>query len=96
MLVISKDQMNVFSDFMFGQFKNRMAHNLQENFPEKTSEITDKDLHDLILAGINNAESYGITDEVDIHLIKDINTPNLQQQVNYTIWNYPNLWKYNV
>lgn len=66
MLVISKDQMNVFSDFMFGQFKNRMAHNLQENFPEKTSAISDEDLHTLILEGIDKAESYDITDEVDI------------------------------
>jgi len=66
MLVIRKEQMKVLSKYMLEQFENRMVDHLRDMFPEQTEDMTTEDLRHLIREGIDKAEAYDITDELEV------------------------------
>ena len=66
MLVIRKEQMEVFRAYMLEQFENRMLTHLRSAFPDQARDMPELDLRSLIHTGIENADKYGIVDEVDI------------------------------
>lgn len=66
MLIIRKEQWDVLSKYMVDQFVDRALAYLQRAFPEQTKDIPEQELRSIIRAGIDKAESYGITDEVDV------------------------------
>lgn len=66
MVIIRKEQMEVLSKNMVNQFVDNTLIHLRTIFPDQTQDMTDQQLRDMIQAGINEAESYEITDEVDV------------------------------
>jgi hypothetical protein len=66
MLIIRKEQMEVFSRYMLEQFTDRAIKEIKENFDTLTIDISDTDLRAMINAGITKAKSYGITYEKDV------------------------------
>jgi hypothetical protein len=66
MLVIRKEQMEVFKKAEIEYFENRMLKHLRSVFPIQTKIINDDELLKLIQVGINNSQKYGIKMEWDI------------------------------
>jgi len=66
MLVIRKEQKEIFSQYMRDSFVNRMAMHLRKTFPNKTKELDDKSLKTIIDRGISNAGKYEIRREGDV------------------------------
>lgn len=66
MLVIRKGQMEVLSKYMLEQFENRMVDHLRDIFPVQTEDMTTEDLRHLIREGVDKAEAYDITDELEV------------------------------
>jgi len=66
MVIIRKEQMEVLSKNMVDQFIDRAGAHLQRTFPEQIKNMAETDLREMIHAGIVKAESYDITDEVDV------------------------------
>lgn len=66
MLVIRKEQMDVFQKEEIRNFENRMLKHLRSVFPIQTRIIKDDELLKLIQAGINNSRKYDIKMEWDI------------------------------
>ena len=66
MLVIRKQQMDVFRNYEIKKFEDRMVLHLRSGFPEQTKTIPEQALREMILTGIDKAESYKVTDEVDV------------------------------
>lgn len=66
MLVIRKEQMDVFGNYEIRKFEDRMVLHLRSSLPEETKSITERVLREMIHAGIDKAESYQVTDEVDV------------------------------
>ena len=48
------------------KFEDRMVLHLRSSLPEETKSITERVLREMIHAGIDKAESYQVTDEVDV------------------------------
>lgn len=68
MLVIRRQQMEKLSQYMIEQFKDRMVTHLQSTFPDQTREMEERNLRDVIQAGIKKAESYKVVIEDDVQL----------------------------
>ena len=66
MLVIRKEQMDVLSNHQLAQYVKSMVNHLTASFPDKTKNLGQDELVDLIYKGINSAEKYGIDDESDV------------------------------
>lgn len=66
MLVIRKEQMDIFSRHMLKQFEDLMANHLRSRFPEQTRDISEPDLRNLINDGIDKDETYNITIEDNV------------------------------
>jgi len=66
MLKIRKTQMDSLSEAMLKQFEDRMVTHLRSACPEQTHDMPEPELRATIHAGIESAEKYGITSEVDI------------------------------
>lgn len=66
MLTIRKEQMEVLSNYVLEEFENRQVAHLQNIFPAQTGDMTPEDLKSLIRQGIDKAETYDITDELEV------------------------------
>ena len=65
-MIIRRQQMEVFGDYMRRQFEWRMVHHLRARFPNETMLLDEDSLQDLVVSGIRQAEDYGIDVEEDI------------------------------
>jgi len=66
MMVIRRQQMEVFRHHMVEQFLDRMLVHVRSTFAEQTREVSDDGLRQTIRAGIDQAAQYGVTDEADV------------------------------
>ena len=66
MLVIRNEQMEALNQNSLEQFENRMVDHLRDIFPVETEDMSTEDLRHLIREGIDKAEAYDITDEVEV------------------------------
>ena len=66
MLMIRKEQMNVFGDYMLRKFKDRMERHLRSTFPKRAGDMTVSALLALIDDGIEKAAGYDIILEDDV------------------------------
>lgn len=66
MLIIKKEQMEIFKTLLTQEFENKMLHHLSSVFPEQTIDLDDKELLQLIQTGINKSKKYAIEMESDI------------------------------
>ncbi len=66
MLIIRKQQMEVFSQIMLDRFADQATKSLKSNFDTLTNKIPDPELHTMVHAGITRARTYGITYEKDV------------------------------
>jgi hypothetical protein len=66
MLVMRKEQMDVFGNYEIKKFEDRMVLHLRSSLPEEAETITEEVLRQMIQTGIDKAESYQVTDEVDV------------------------------
>jgi hypothetical protein len=66
MLKIRPEQMEEMSEYMLHQFEERMVEHLHSAFPDQTEELKKTDLQAIIRTGVDKAESYDVTDEVDV------------------------------
>ena len=66
MLIIGKDQMEMFSKNMLIRFEDRMVAHLQTTFPDQMKDMSEPDLRVTIQAGIDSAAQYGVTTEDDV------------------------------
>ncbi len=58
--------MEVLSKYMVDQFVDDALVRLRTVFPEQTKDMPERELRHLIRTGIDRAESYDITDQVDV------------------------------
>jgi len=65
-MIIRREQMDILSEHTLRQFLDRMVAHLKKEFPEQTENMPEDDLRDLINQSMEHAETYGVTDEVDI------------------------------
>lgn len=65
-LIIRKEQKKLFSQYMRDSFVSRMVIHLRKIFPDKTKELDDKSLTEIIQKGISNAAKYEIRRECDV------------------------------
>ena len=65
MLVITNNQMQVFSEYMLANFSTVASQYLGERYPARIADYG-KQLNDLINEGIDKAESYEITERKDV------------------------------
>jgi len=66
MLTIRKEQMDVLSHHMLNQFSDSMEVHLMKRYPEQTKDMSNEQLRELIVNGVEEAEKYGVTDENDV------------------------------
>ena len=66
MLKIRQAQMDSLSEAMLKQFEDRMVLYLRAACPEQTRDVPEPELRSTIRAGMDSAEKYDITSEVDI------------------------------
>ncbi len=66
MLIIRKEQLDVLSQYMLKQFYDETEKHLKKRYPEQTKEMSDEQLRELIVEGVEEAEGYDITDENDV------------------------------
>ena len=66
MLIIRKEQMDVFEKYATSVFNNKMISHLRNAYPEQTSAISDEDLSVLVQGGSEKAEFYGIVEDSDV------------------------------
>lgn len=72
MLLIRKEQMAAFSQYMQDNFVKRMITHLRQIFPNETDKLTDKNLCGIIEYGISNAQKYEISRECDVERYLDL------------------------
>ncbi|MFO1350305.1 MAG: hypothetical protein U1F68_06340 [Gammaproteobacteria bacterium] len=58
--------MEVFSTYMLDRFETRMVRHLRETFPDRTEKVSNDKLRDVVKAGMQKAEHYGIEFEDDV------------------------------
>ena len=66
MLVIRKEQIDVFEKKITEEFYKRMINRLSNTYPEETSAISDESLLAMITSASVKAESSGIVEEEDV------------------------------
>ncbi len=66
MLIIRKEQMEVFSRQMLERFADRATASIKSNFDALTNDIPYSELNARIHAGIDKARTYGIIYEKDV------------------------------
>ena len=66
MMIIREKQIEILSQFMLKQFRNRMMVHLCTCFPENTQNIEDATLQTMIETGLEQAAEYGVTTEDDV------------------------------
>lgn len=66
MLQIREEQLDLLSNYMLKRFEDRMIVHLRDNFPESTKEFSEAELRQMIRAGLDKANTYDVTDEVDV------------------------------
>jgi len=66
MIVIRKEQMQVFSQYQLHLFFDTMEQSLKKKYPEQTKDMVRADLRELIEEGVEEAKKYGIKDENDV------------------------------
>ena len=66
MLMIRKEQMDMFSAYVRGQFEWRMVKHLQEKFPDRTANLSDERIRIVVQNIMKKAENYRIEYENDI------------------------------
>lgn len=66
MLVIRKEQMEVFSRYMLKKFEDRMVIHLQSSFSEPTKGMPETDLRSMIQTATDKAKVYNVTTEDDV------------------------------
>jgi hypothetical protein len=59
-------QMEALSKYMLEQFENRMVDHLRDILAVQTEDMTTEDLRHLIRQGVDKAEAYKITDELEV------------------------------
>jgi hypothetical protein len=64
-MIIRKEQMDVLSRFMLGQFENEMIVHLRSRF-QSCSQMKDGDLRTLVRGGVERAGQYEIVKEYDV------------------------------
>jgi hypothetical protein len=65
-MIIRMEQMETLSDYTFRKFVDRMVAHLKKEFPEQTENMGEDALRDLINKSMERAETYGVTDDIDI------------------------------
>ena len=65
-MIIRREQMEVFGAHLRQQFEQRMTHHLRARFPDETRAFKEDALWEVVVAGIRQAERYGIDSEDDI------------------------------
>lgn len=66
MLIIRREQMEALDAACLRQFQNREIARLRARFPEKTQELDDQEIRQVITTAIESAKKYKVTDEVDV------------------------------
>jgi hypothetical protein len=66
MLVIRKEQMEIFSSHLLGLFLSDALAFLKNQFPETAGKMNDVELKTIIQKGIDKSEKYSITNRKDV------------------------------
>ena len=66
MLIIRKEQMEVFDTIFVNRFRDSMLKHFKENFPEETQYFTQDQMNRFILDGVNEGYEYGLTSKQDL------------------------------
>ena len=66
MLVIRDDQMEVFKDHMAKRFENQMIQHVTLYFPEDCKALGQEKVREVIVYGLNRAETYDLLLEYDV------------------------------
>ncbi len=72
MLVIRKEQMEVFRAHFFEQFVGRVSAHLREAFSTQCGKMDENGLRQIIREGIARAGQYGVTSEFDVWRYVDL------------------------
>lgn len=65
-MTIRSEQIEVLGQDMFRRFVDRMCAYLRSNFEQQTINTSDDELRRTVMAGIEKAETYNVTDEADV------------------------------
>ena len=68
MLIIRKEQMEVFQTALDEDFVVRLSGLIREEYPEDVADFDDEELHDLVRDCLARAERYGLTWESSLTL----------------------------
>lgn len=71
MLVIRKAQLETLEEYSLASFVQRMAKQLRSSCAAETRDISEPDLRQMISAGVERAEQFGIEDEADVERFLD-------------------------
>ncbi len=66
MLIIRKEQMDLFRAAMRKRFETRMVEHIRQTFPERTRDVSDERIYNAVQESMRKAESFGIELEDDI------------------------------
>ena len=66
MLIIRKEQMRIFREYMVGLFEDRMVSHLKKYFSDEFSLLGEEKVRNTIRYGIDRAKTYGIEIEYDV------------------------------
>lgn len=66
MLVIRREQMQVFDEYASKGFEDRLVRHLAERFPDVCREREEASVRETIRNGIERSKGYGITTEFDV------------------------------
>lgn len=66
MLIIRKEQMDIFEDNMIKHFEDRLVAHVNSHFPDKSRELGDEHLRTMINNGVQRAKIYKVLFERDI------------------------------
>ncbi len=71
-MIIRRNQMNQFSQYMVKSFEDRMVTHLRKFFPEKVEALGEEAVRSKIQSGIERADGYLVTREVDVARLIDL------------------------
>ena len=66
MLILRREQIQAFEDFLLKQFEDRTLAHLREFFPDQCNALDEPQLREGIRSGIRRAEGYGFSSKRDL------------------------------
>ena len=72
MLVIRREQLEIFEEWALREYEDRLCTRLLEQYPEETGMLSEERLRMLVQDGVSHSARYGLESERDVALFVDL------------------------